>query len=150
MRQCANAGIPLEVAIVTLHLCSKLLWLLALGAGIELAACQSSTSGSCSMDLGDAGPGAVACNVAPAYVTCSLPSGGGCECLSSDGVSCPDCAGATCQSACAANEFAAACDGPPIVFRDGGSDEDYQSPPSACRSLGVTPAGSGWWCCPCQ
>jgi hypothetical protein len=107
-------------------------------------------------NLADAGPGA--CRVGRAFVGCTYPSGVICEggtgasfptmaCISDDPTSCSGCGSiagaATCTNMCAPNEYAVSC---------GGLDNfEYQQPPATCvRVGGVTPGGSGFYCCPCE
>jgi hypothetical protein len=111
---------------------------------------SSSTDGALTLcphpaSLDDGGPGA--CTIGRASLTCTLPSGVGCGCVS-DGTSCDDCgpgSGATCQNQCNDNEYAAACGGPPRPD----ASTSYASPPPGCRSIAPTPAGVVFYCCPC-
>jgi hypothetical protein len=116
--------------------------------------------------LNDAGPGA--CSVGRAYVQCAYPSGVSCEggpgasspdgltmgCISEDLTNCSGCGStsgaATCTDMCAPNEYALSCGGPPRLTADGGFDSTYQQPPANCVGKGGTPAGNGYYCCPCE
>ena len=117
--------------------------------------------------LNDAGPGA--CSVGRAYVKCTYPSGVNCEagggasspegltmlCISDDPTSCSGCGStagaATCTDMCAPNEYALSCGGPPHFNPDGGVDNfTYEQPPANCVGMGGTPAGNGYYCCPCE
>ncbi len=116
--------------------------------------------------LNDAGPGA--CSVGRAYVRCTYPSGVSCEggpgasspdgltmgCISEDLTNCSGCGStsgaATCTDMCAPNEYALSCGGPPRLTADGGFDSTYQQPPANCVGKGGTPAGNGYYCCPCE
>ena len=120
---------------------------------VLIAAACTSSNGSTPGDqqctwpaaLNDAGPGA--CGVARALLYCSYPSGAGCSCLSDDPTTCPGCGpstGATCTSKCAANEYATSCGGPPS------SNVTYQGLPASCHSVGGTPGGNLYGCCPCE
>ena len=125
----------------------------ALAAGL-LAGCHDGASSTentlalCShpASLDDAGPGA--CTIGRAALTCTLPSGGGCGCVS-NGTSCDDAcgpaSGATCQNHCNDNEYAVACGGPPRTD----ASTSYASPPPGCRGVEFTPAGLVFYCCPC-
>jgi hypothetical protein len=118
--------------------------------------------------LNDAGPGA--CSVGRAYVKCTYPTGVSCEggegassrqggltmlCISDDLTSCSGCGStagtATCTDLCAPNEYGLSCGGPPHFNPDGGGDNfTYQEPPANCVGMGGTPAGNGYYCCPCE
>jgi hypothetical protein len=125
-------------------------WLLA-GALVSVAALAGAcSSGGRATDidavqctwpstLNDAGPGG--CQAARAYITCSGPSGG-VLCLSDGALTCPNVTDESCHDACAANQFAVAC---------GSIDPSVPSadPPAGCTSAGFTPAGIGFYCCPC-
>ncbi|HET7545730.1 MAG TPA: hypothetical protein VFK05_37940 [Polyangiaceae bacterium] len=119
---------------------------------LAAAGSAGATHGACSIprDSFDAGPGS--CAVARAYVTCHTPSGAGCLCLSDDPTTCPDCAETfqnaqlSCESKCAANEYAVSCGGPP---RPNGNVA-YQGVPAGCHSLSGTPGGNQYACCPCD
>lgn len=104
----------------------------------------------------DAGPGVRACHVGAAYVSCGYPSGLGCGCISDDPTGCPGCntaSGATCQDQCGPNQYGLSCGGPPAplyLYADGSGGFVDQEPPDACVGKGVTPAGSAYYCCPCE
>jgi hypothetical protein len=90
-----------------------------------------------------------ACRFGAAYVTCTLPSGGGCACVSDDPATCSGCTGATsCESVCKAGEYAAACGGPPRTADGGPLRQD--DPPAGCHSVAVVPSGLQYYCCPCD
>jgi hypothetical protein len=97
-------------------------------------------------DLGDAGPTVTACSVGRAFVECMYPSGATCECISDDPTTCTGCgladAAATCQSKCAANQYAVSCGGVPGMT--------YQTAPTACVGVASSPEGNEYSCCPCQ
>jgi hypothetical protein len=90
-----------------------------------------------------------ACRAARALVKCSDVTGGGRICLSDDPATCPDAPSppetTTCQSQCAANEYAASCGsiGPSTRPR---SESD---PPVGCHMAMATPGGIAFYCCPC-
>jgi hypothetical protein len=94
----------------------------------------------------EAGAGVTACTVRQAYVQCTS-SAGGCLCISDDPSRCPGCSasnGYTCTNQCSPGSYGVVCGGPgpnppPI----------YQSLPSNCTNVGVTPGGSEFACCPC-
>lgn len=139
---------------------------------------QGPPSATCSWPayLDDAGPGA--CAVGRAFVECQYPEGVVCEggtaasgeatgpsgtvlginqaCISNDPTSCQGCTStrgvATCANKCAPNEYALSCGGlPALPLPDGGDTErTYQQPPDDCMSVGITPAGITFYCCPCQ
>jgi hypothetical protein len=116
--------------------------------------------------LDDAGPGA--CGVGRAFVQCSYPSGVTCDggggafspqgvdqdCISNDPASCSGCTSttgaATCKSICAPNEYAVSCGGPPDFSPDGNSSFENQEAPDGCVGVFGTPAGNGYFCCPCE
>jgi hypothetical protein len=114
------------------------------GASTTLLACQWPAS------LNDAGPGA--CTVGRAYVVCSYPSGGGELCISDDPTSCPGFSSTACTNKCAPNEYAVSCGGPPPgPTADGGAPAfTYQEAPAGCVSVGFTPGGNEYSCCPCE
>ena len=95
--------------------------------------------------------GPYACAAAVAYVNCTTANGS-VGCLS-DGVSrCDDVTSsdtATCTDECEANQYAAACGGPPIFAPDGGFVA-YEPLPSDCVTAAITPTGVVFGCCPCE
>jgi hypothetical protein len=96
--------------------------------------------------LDSTAPGA--CKVGRVQLACTLPSGGGCECVT-DEMTCSGCGsdvGGVCQSKCGANEYAVSCGGPPPF--DGSFT--YADPPAGCHSGLGNPGGSAFYCCPCQ
>lgn len=111
------------------------------------------SSGICKRPVfDDAGAGVTACTAGAAYVQCTFPNGAGCLCISDDPKSCPSCNasnGAECHNGCSDGEYALSCGGPPQVRPDGGIGNAYQDPPSGCRSMGGTPGGNQFLCCPC-
>jgi hypothetical protein len=108
------------------------------GADADVAAGQCRRAFS----LGDGGPGA--CHVGKRNLQC-ISGEITCACVA-DGDGCDGCPGATCHDVCNANEYAAACGGPPVPD----ASFQYTNPPEVCRTVGVTPAGSAFYCCPCQ
>jgi hypothetical protein len=70
-------------------------------------------------------------------------------CLSDDPTACqgPN-AIPHCTDQCEADEYAVSCGGPPVLDADG-SVQPTPLPPSACRSMGGTPGGNVFYCCPC-
>ncbi len=121
------------------------------------AAGAASSTGECRALANTVDAGSAACSVARALVECasSDPTSGSCECLSDDPTTCAFCrqqltGEVTCVSKCAANEYAVACGGPPIINGDGTSSQGPVSAPPGCGDLGYTPAGSEFACCPCQ
>ncbi len=111
---------------------------------------SSSNPGTCNPPYGfpDAGAGVVACTVGQAYVECTS-SNGGCGCISDNPSECPGCSasnGFTCTNKCSTGYFGVSCGGPPNPV-DGGPN--YQSLPSGCVSVGNTPGGTEFACCPC-
>jgi hypothetical protein len=138
-------------------------------AGPDGAGGGSVDAGQCSWPtyLDDAGPGA--CHVGRAFVQCTYSSGVVCDggpsvyspagldmgCLSEDPTSCAGCVStsgpATCHDVCPLDQYAVSCGGPPLVSPDGSVvTPQYQDPPDACVGVGVTPAGNGYYCCPCN
>lgn len=106
-------------------------------AGGSTAACSWSPT------LDDAGPGG--CKAERAFVQCSLPNGGGCDCLSNDPTQCPECGptqGAACQNLCGAGEYGVSCGGIAVPRT--------QDPPAGCRFVSAVPGGFAFYCCPCQ
>ena len=95
-------------------------------------------------------------SVARTYLTCKDGSATA-LCLSNDPTTCPGpnaIPGATftdCVNQCMPNEYAVEEGGPPQPLPDGGfaSPAEPNLPP-ACRSLGFTPAGTSYLCCPCS
>jgi hypothetical protein len=119
----------------------------ALAGLLLLVACQ--TRNECwdpRLDQADTtGP---ACVAAPYLVECALSDGSGETCLSDSPTRCDDTpvVGATqvsCASQCGMFEYAVSCGG-------GASHEAAPTPPAACRSWGVVPAGVVLYCCPCD
>ncbi len=110
-------------------------------------------------NLNDAGPGA--CTVGLAYLNCMYPSGVGCgassspgplfmSCISGDTTGCPGCdpiQGGTCENKCGPGQYAVSCGGPPTP---GGGAIVYQQAPAGCVSVGSTPGGNTYSCCPCE
>ncbi len=90
--------------------------------------------------LDQTGPGA--CSVGPTLLQCFSPSGLICECVADSGTcDCP--AGSSCNSKCAANQYAVGCGGPtPGVA--------YQTAPGSCAFSATTSVGTIFSCCPCQ
>jgi hypothetical protein len=98
----------------------------------------------------DAGAGVRPCRVGTAFVNCTSPSGG-CGCISDDPASCPGCSSAsgfTCQNACASNQYAVECSGPPLF--QGSPYNSDQDPPDACVFAAAIPSGAVFSCCPCE
>jgi hypothetical protein len=112
-------------------------------------------------------PGPGACQLGRAYVACDYPVGASCDgggtlagqggvhmgCISDDPTTCgcSSIAGsATCRSICADNEYAVRCGGLPRHLPDGGGWIAYQEAPDGCATVGVTPGGSNFSCCPCE
>jgi hypothetical protein len=117
------------------------------GSGTGLSSSSSNTA-ACNGPSGfpEAGPGVVACTVGRAYLKCATSGGGGCLCISDDPSQCPGCGpskGFSCTNQCLPGWYGVSCGGPPNPA--GG----YQSLPSGCTSLGYTPGGSEFGCCPC-
>jgi len=128
-----------------------------------LAACTSQTGGGdstsqCSWPASldppaDGGPWTW--HVGHAYLICK-DGPDTAACVSDDPTTCPGpnaVPGGTytdCVNQCQSTEYAVSAGGPPQPLPDGG----YANPPepnlAACRSAGVTPAGLGFYCCPCQ
>jgi hypothetical protein len=78
-------------------------------------------------------------------------------CLSDDPTTCPGSnpiAGATytdCVNQCHPDEYAVASGGPPQPLPDGGDAYPAEpNLPASCRSVGITPSGRGFSCCPCE
>jgi|HubBroStandDraft_1064217.scaffolds.fasta_scaffold392788_2 hypothetical protein len=85
------------------------------------------------------------CGVARYSLTCTSKNGGGAICISDDLAQCPGGANTAvvdvtyvCENQCRADEYGAVCVG-----------EAQQEQALGCRSLGVTPAATAYYCCPC-
>jgi len=105
-----------------------------------LAACATSAPlGECKMAQSTADAGQRACTFGRAFYDCET-SQGGTLCVS-DGDGCGSAGG--CVDQCAANEYAVACGGPPVM------DGAYADPPAGCRFKSANPGGVGYSCCPC-
>jgi len=89
--------------------------------------------------------GVGACAVGRAGLFCGSPNGAGCFCVTDD-ATCGGCGGAACTNKCTGDEYAVSCGGPPHAD----SSFQYAGPPAGCRTTLVTPAGSQFFCCPCQ
>jgi hypothetical protein len=111
------------------------------GQGEQLPACTFATG------LADVGAGASnECSAARAYVTCKFSNGDGEGCLSDDPAQCPGAGpvgatGPSCQDACTSGEYGVACGGP--------GPSSQAQPPTGCRTIGITPGGTEFFCCPC-
>jgi hypothetical protein len=118
------------------------------GGGASSRSALTTTGGSstCGHAVGVDDAGAGACAVGRHDLTCNDPSGAGCLCVTDDS-SCPGCtiANVTCTNQCNSNEYALSCGGPPH-FDPGFT---YASAPDSCRSVGATPGGNVYYCCPC-
>jgi hypothetical protein len=108
----------------------------------------SSCAWPASLDPTDASDGQ--CTAARTLLACTDGDGGIDEgCISNDPTQCPSdgvtVPGATftCHDQCAPTEYGAVCGG------IGPTAPPAASPPSACRSMGVTPGGTQFYCCPC-
>jgi hypothetical protein len=114
---------------------------------------QSSTGSGAETISGCPVPDLGQCSTAPYLLSCKAANGGGAVCISDDATQCPSCspnapcvepAGVTyvCQDQCSADEYGAVCGSPDPNVVAG-------NPPAACRSMGVTPGGAQYYCCPC-
>jgi hypothetical protein len=114
------------------------------GGASDTHADGASAAGLCRHAAGvdDGGPGA--CRVGMHSLRCT-ESDVTCLCVT-DGDSCNQCAASTCHDVCNADEYALVCGGLPTPD----APFDYASAPDGCRSLGVTPGGSEFFCCPCR
>jgi|HubBroStandDraft_1064217.scaffolds.fasta_scaffold105135_1 hypothetical protein len=100
-----------------------------------------------SLDPADASSGQ--CRAARAVLSCSSANGSGEGCLSDDPTQCPttglicvSCGPFTCHDQCEPSEYGLVCGGI-------GPSVSAAQPPSDCRSVGVTPGGTAFYCCPC-
>lgn len=119
------------------------------GSAGGAATSGAAVSGQCQRASGLDGPGAPrdSCKSAAAYLRCEFSGGVTGLCLSDDATRCPDNASVIgtlkgCQNQCKPNEYAVSCGGI-------GPNIGNAAPPAGCRSLGVTPGGPGFHCCPC-
>ncbi len=108
------------------------------GGATVLPACTWPTS----FDPVDAG-GDGQCTAGRAFLSCAGPGGIHMLCLSDNATQCPKPTpdGYTCTDECHPDEFGAGC---------GHLRPGAQPPaPAGCRTLGPTPAGPVFYCCPC-
>jgi hypothetical protein len=105
------------------------------------------TQAQCTRAAGLDGPDAPrgSCSSKRALVSCNLSGGATATCLSDDPTSCGEdvSSNATgCKNECTANEYAIVCGGI-------GPNIGNAAPPQGCHSLGQTPGGPAFYCCPC-
>ncbi len=125
----------------------------------------TATDGGPSAEALDAAVVIIPCSVGNAFLTCTLPGGGECECLSDvstcnsfcDAAGCEDpCADASCTNRCASDQMAMGCGGPPRPLPPAGDDAAprvsyvYADPPDGCAVApgGITDSGLLFYCCP--
>jgi hypothetical protein len=115
----------------------------SLDGGTGSALSLASTECSWPAGLEDAGPGG--CRAERALVQCSDSGGGQCFGLADD-VTCSSCGDGFSSPVdrCSANQYAAVCGS------IGPSSTPAGTPPAGCTSQGATPAGTIYYCCPCN